>query len=63
MKECPHYGEIVNKRDVDRTIEDNKILRKYNQWITEINKQCSKQQNEDEFFQQIFEDTAKYCLV
>ncbi len=63
MKECSHYAEIANKRDVDRTSEDHKILRKYNQWVGIINKECASQIDEDKFFQKIFEDNSQYCLV
>lgn len=63
MKQCPHYGEVVAKRDVDRTVDENKMLRKYNQWITQINNQCATQNNEADFFQKIFTDSSKYCLV
>lgn len=63
MKQCPHYGEIVSMRDVDRTVEDNKILRKYEEWIKVINTDCATVQDEDAFFQKIFEDNSKYCLV
>ena len=63
MKQCPHYGETVSKRDVDRTVEENKMLSKYNRWIDEISKQCGSHQDEEQFFQKVFEDTSKYCLV
>ena len=45
------------------TIEEINMLSKYNKWIDEVNKRCYGQQDEDAFFQKIFEDTSKYCLV
>ena len=63
MKQCPHFGEVVAKSEVDRTLKETKLLSKYNKWIDEINKQCTKQNDEDKFFQKVFEDTTKFCLV
>ena len=63
MKQCPNYGEMVSKREIDRTIEEINMLSKYNKWIDEVNKRCHRQQDEDAFFQKTFEDTSKYCLV
>jgi len=63
MDLCPHYGEIVSKRDVDRTVEEHSLLRKYEAWIQVINGQCPGEQDEEGFFQKIFEDNSKYCLV
>ena len=63
MKQCPHYGEVVAKREIDRTLDEVNMLAKYNDWIDIINSQCHTQQDEDRFFQKIFEDTSKYCLV
>ncbi len=60
---CPHYAEIVSKRAVDRTIEENTILERYNRWVTIIENKCGNSLNEDEFFQDIFKDNSKYCLV
>ena len=39
------------------------MLSKYNKWIDEISKQCSNHQDEETFFQKVFDDTSKYCLV
>ena len=63
MKQCPHYEEVVSKREVDRTVNEAKLLRKYNNWINEINKECRNQNDEEAYFQKVFEDTTKYCLV
>ena len=63
MNLCPHYGEIVSKRGVDRTIDENKVLERYNRWTEIINQQCKSKSDEDEFFQEVFKDNSKYCLV
>ena len=63
MELCPHYGEIVSKRDVDRTVEEHTLLKKYNSWIKIINEECMTKTNEEEFFQKMFQDNSKYCLV
>ena len=63
MSQCSHYGEVVSKREVDRTVQENKLLGKYNSWIDVINTQCRGQHDEDAFFKKVFEDSSKYCLV
>ena len=62
-KRCNHYGEIVAKRDYDRTTEEQQILEKYQTWINIINNKCgSHQGNENNFFDTIFKDSGKYCM-
>jgi len=62
-KRCNHYGEIVAKRDYDRTTEEQQILEKYQTWINIINKKCGTHTgNENDFFDTIFEDSGKYCM-
>ena len=44
------------------------MLRKYNQWLNVIEGQCNDSdnplsRNEDEFFDEVFKDTERYCLV
>ena len=62
-KRCNHYAEIVAKRDYDRTTEETQILEKYKDWITIINEKCSQHSGkEQQFFDDIFQDSEKYCL-
>lgn len=62
LKQCNHYSDLTNMRDVDRTVDDNKILSKYNQWVNIIDEKCKSKQNEDKFFEDVFKDSSKYCL-
>ena len=65
-EKCPHYKEVISKREVDRTSEENKMLNKYTEWINIINKNCSNitsDVDEDNYFTKIFEDSEKYCFV
>ena len=62
-KRCDHYSEIVAKRDYDRTVEESQILERYKSWIDIINNKCqSHQGKEQKFFDDIFQDSTKYCL-
>ena len=68
LDHCPNYKDVVNKRDVDRSITEQNMLRKYNQWLNVIEGQCNDpdnalSSNEDEFFDEVFKDTERYCLV
>ena len=66
MENCPHYKEVVSKREVDRTMEENKMIDKYTEWINIINTQCNDIESdvkEDQFFQTVFKDSQKYCYV
>ena len=60
---CSNYKDIVIKRDVDRTPEEQAILRKYNAWLNAINNTCENNTDEEDFFDQVFVDSEKYCLV
>ena len=62
MTMCPHYKDMVNKRDIDRSLEEKKILNKYQKWINIIDEQCKKEQDETSFFNQVFDDAEQYCL-
>ena len=62
-KRCNHYSEIVAKRDYDRTVEEQQILEKYNTWITIINSKCADYSGpEQDFFDDMFGDSEKYCM-
>ena len=62
LKQCNHFSDLTNMRDVDRTVDDNKILSKYNQWINIIDEQCKKEKDETSFFSSVFDDAEQYCL-
>ena len=62
-KRCNHYAEIVAKRDYDRTVEEQEILEKYKTWISIINQKCNQHVGpEQNFFDDMFEDSEKYCM-
>lgn len=62
-KRCEHYADIVAKRDYDRTTEERQVLEKYTAWINLINQQCQDHQGqEQEFFDEMFKDSEKYCI-
>ena len=66
MENCPHYKEVVSKREVDRSVEENKMIDKYTEWINIINTQCNDNTSdvaEDKFFETVFKDSQKYCYV
>ena len=52
MTMCPHYKDMVNKRDIDRSLEEKKILDKYQKWINIIDQECKGQEDEDGFLVQ-----------
>lgn len=65
-KTCPNYDEIVSKRVHDRTPEEENNLRIYNQWVNIIDKDCKgghSKDDEEDYFNKIFSDSSKYCLV
>lgn len=65
-EKCPHYKEVISKREVDRSTEENKMLNKYTEWINIINEQCGGLQSdvdEDKYFTKIFKNSEKYCFV
>ena len=62
MTMCPHYKDMVNKRDIDRSLEEKKILNKYQKWISIIDEQCKTQKDEKSFFDSVFLDAEQYCL-
>lgn len=63
LEQCSNYKDIVRKRDVDRSIEEQNMLRKYNQWLNAIEQQCHNEANEEDFFENVFQDSEQYCLV
>ena len=64
MKTCNNYKDIVNKREIDRTPQENNNVNIYNRWVQEIEKDCNgKAMDEEEYFDRIFKDSSKYCLV
>ena len=67
LDHCPNYKDIVNKRDVDRSVEEQNMLRKYDAWMKIIEDQCNDgnrlSTDEDEFFNLVFQDNERYCLV
>ena len=65
MNLCYNYKDIISKRDVDRNIEEHKILQKYKAWLDIIEDDCKGKTNinEDEYFDKIFQDSEKYCLI
>ena len=64
MKTCKNYKQIVNKRVDDRTPDEQKYLEIYNKWVDVIHSDCATTDiNEDDFFNEVFNDSSKYCLV
>jgi hypothetical protein len=65
MNKCSNYRDIVNKRDIDRDVEEQKLLRKYKQWLDIIDENCNNEDiaDEENYFNELFNDSEKYCLV
>lgn len=65
MKTCDNYKHTVNKRVVDRTEEEKQKLDIYTKWINIIDTDCGNKNasNEKIYFDSIFSDSSKYCLI
>lgn len=64
-KSCNNYKETINKRFDDRTVEEKQKLEIYHKWVNIITNECNTQNasNEDRYFDRIFSDSSKYCLI
>ena len=64
MDNCPHYANIVNKRDYERTGEESQILDRYTKWINIMKEDCQTKNSlkETQYFEDMFEDSEKFCL-
>lgn len=64
MDNCPHYANIVNKRDYERTGEESQILDRYQRWINIMKDDCQGKNSlrESAYFEDMFEDAGRFCL-
>ena len=64
MKTCKNYEEITKKSNTNRTPEETQKFDIYTSWINKLDGKCKTTNlEEDDFFNEIFNDSSKYCLV